>query len=216
MSEDVGLVFGGYRSHHCCGADGLQQLCGYRQLLPCVLGSALLLRLGRGCVRGFFWGLVRVFTVAVAIFKSLTRTIAPARNSWRICCELGTVTQSTSHVAGIAGKSHLHGIVYFCPPPGTSSLPFWATSPYGNCSDLSEVKLMIEGWKVLASIGRWNFPSEYFFKNGRYFRLSFQVHLECEVVHHTAWLKRHRHRLGVPMVSCAHECGQDHLLQGNA
>ena len=66
--------------------------------------------------------------------------------------------------------------VYFCPPAGTSPMPYWGSSPYGSCSDSNEYSLMtVEsndpasistikgmGFKTIASIGGWNFPSHYF------------------------------------------------------
>lgn len=57
-------------------------------------------------------------------------------------------------------------------------MPYWASYPYGSCSDSNEFSLMTvekndpqsiqtlvsQGPKVIASIGGWNFPSEYFSK----------------------------------------------------
>jgi len=70
------------------------------------------------------------------------------------------------------------GFVYFCPPAGTSPMPYWASAPYGSCSDATEYQLMTvesndpasiktlasQGPKVIASIGGWNFPSSFFSK----------------------------------------------------
>lgn len=71
--------------------------------------------------------------------------------------------------------------VYFCPPPGTNPMPYWAVAPYGSCTDETAYQLMsvdpsdgpalqtLNGFKasngdlrVLISIGGWNFPSAYF------------------------------------------------------
>jgi hypothetical protein len=79
-------------------------------------------------------------------------------------------------VEPIAGRTDeiLFSFVYFCPPAGTSPMPYWAVSPYGSCTDDSEFQLMtvesndeaslqtltgFKGTKVIASIGGWNFPS---------------------------------------------------------
>jgi len=83
-------------------------------------------------------------------------------------------------VAPIAGRTdHVYfGFVYFCPPAGTSPMPYWASAPYGSCTDATEYQLMTlesndpqsiqtlvsQGPKVIASIGGWNFPSSYFSK----------------------------------------------------
>lgn len=74
-----------------------------------------------------------------------------------------------------------YAFIYFCPPPGTSPMPYWAVPPYGACTDATAFQLMsvepsdaaflstIVGFKavrpalkVLLSIGGWNFPSAYF------------------------------------------------------
>lgn len=71
--------------------------------------------------------------------------------------------------------------VYFCPPPGTNPMPYWAVAPYGSCSDATAFQLMsvdpsdgpalqaLAGMRasnpnlrVAISIGGWNFPSAYF------------------------------------------------------
>jgi len=81
-------------------------------------------------------------------------------------------------VAGLQGiADHIYfGFVYFCPPSGTTTMPYWGQSPYGSCSDSNEYSLMTleyndpksiatlvkQGFKVMASIGGWNFPSHYF------------------------------------------------------
>jgi GH18 family chitinase len=73
-----------------------------------------------------------------------------------------------------------YAFLYFCPPPGTNPLPYWAQPPYGSCDDSTAFQLMsvepsdkdflatITGYKaqnprlsVLLSIGGWNFPSAY-------------------------------------------------------
>jgi len=78
----------------------------------------------------------------------------------------------------IAGKIDdvLYSFIYFCPPAGTSPMPYWAKAPYGHCDDSTEYQLLsVEpkdnsfipaiknmGPKLLLSIGGWNFPSNYF------------------------------------------------------
>jgi len=87
---------------------------------------------------------------------------------------------TAADVAPIAGKTDFvyFGFVYFCPPAGTSPMPYWGKAPYGSCSDSTEFSLMTlekndpssistlvsQGPKVIASIGGWNFPSSYFSK----------------------------------------------------
>lgn len=87
---------------------------------------------------------------------------------------------TADNVAPIAGRTdHIYfGFVYFCPPAGTSPMPYWAQSPYGSCTDATEYQLMTvesndkksistlvsQGPKVMASIGGWNFPSGFFSK----------------------------------------------------
>lgn len=70
---------------------------------------------------------------------------------------------------------------YFCPPPGTSPMPYWAVAPYGACTDANAFTLMsvepadpsflatLVGFKaqrpslkILIAVGGWNFPSAYF------------------------------------------------------
>jgi len=70
---------------------------------------------------------------------------------------------------------------YFCPPPGTSPMPYWAIPPYGNCTSETAYQLLsvepmdfqyipqLVGFKslnpklkVFLSIGGWNFPSHFF------------------------------------------------------
>ena len=72
-------------------------------------------------------------------------------------------------------------VQYFCPPPGTSPMPYWAVAPYGTCTDETAFTIMsvepadpqylatLVGFKaqrpslkVLISVGGWNFPSAYF------------------------------------------------------
>lgn len=84
----------------------------------------------------------------------------------------------TAHdVEGLRGiVDHIYySFVYFCPPAG-STMPYWGMAPYGSCSDSNEYSLMTlehndpssikslarDGFKVIASIGGWNFPSHYF------------------------------------------------------
>ena len=80
--------------------------------------------------------------------------------------------------------SHLQEInyafLYFCPPPGTNPLPYWAQPPFGSCTDATAFQLMsvepsdaaflktITGYRaqnpglsVMLSIGGWNFFSSY-------------------------------------------------------
>jgi chitinase len=87
-------------------------------------------------------------------------------------------THLADNLAGISPRTDeiLFGFVYFCPPSGTSPMPYWASSPFGDCTDDSEFQLMTvesndpasmatlvgQGAKVMASIGGWNFPSSYF------------------------------------------------------
>jgi len=85
-------------------------------------------------------------------------------------------------VGPIAGRvdNIMHSFSYFCPPAGTSPMPYWASAPYGSCSDATEYQLMsvdksdgpavstFNGFKskglkkVIMSVGGWNFPSHYF------------------------------------------------------
>ena len=72
-------------------------------------------------------------------------------------------------------------VYYFCPPPGTAPMPYWAVAPYGSCTDATAFTLMsVEpadpaylatlvsfkaqrpSLKVIISVGGWNFPSAYF------------------------------------------------------
>lgn len=72
-------------------------------------------------------------------------------------------------------------VYYFCPPPGTTPMPYWAVAPYGACTDATAFQLMsvepadpqyiatLVGYKaqrpslrVLLSVGGYNFPSAYF------------------------------------------------------
>ena len=74
-----------------------------------------------------------------------------------------------------------YAFLYFCPPPGTSPMPYWSIAPYGSCTDATAFQLMsvepadqanlatLAGYKqqnpnmkILLSVGGWNFPSEYF------------------------------------------------------
>jgi len=84
---------------------------------------------------------------------------------------------TASDVGGLKGiAEHIYyGFVYFCPPAGVT-MPYWGKAPYGSCSDSTEYHLMTlesndpasiktmtgDGFKVIASIGGWNFPSHYF------------------------------------------------------
>jgi len=94
----------------------------------------------------------------------------------------GVYKHEAEDVGPIAGKiDHLmHSFSYFCPPAGTSPMPYWAMAPYGSCTDATEYQLMsvdksdgpamstFNGFKskglkkVLMSVGGWNFPSHYF------------------------------------------------------
>jgi len=89
----------------------------------------------------------------------------------------GDYKHTARDVAPLQGiADHIYfGFVYFCPPAG-SDMPYWGKSPYGSCSDGNEYSLMTlehndpasistfvrQGFKVIASIGGWNFPSHYF------------------------------------------------------
>jgi len=87
---------------------------------------------------------------------------------------------TAADVAPIAPRTDYvyFGFAYFCPPAGTSPMPYWASAPYGDCSDSNEFSLMTvekndpqsiatlvsQGPKVIISLGGWNFPSSYFSK----------------------------------------------------
>jgi len=87
---------------------------------------------------------------------------------------------TAADVAPIAPRTDLvyFGFAYFCPPAGTSPMPYWASAPYGSCADSNEFSLMTvekndpqsiatlvsQGPKVIISLGGWNFPSSYFSK----------------------------------------------------
>jgi len=51
---------------------------------------------------------------------------------------------TAADVAPIAPRTDLvyFGFAYFCPPAGTSPMPYWASAPYGSCSDSNEFSLM--------------------------------------------------------------------------
>jgi len=86
---------------------------------------------------------------------------------------------TAADVAGLKGVAdHIYySFLYFCPPAG-STMPYWGQAPYGSCSDSTEYNLMTlesndpasirtlvsTGFKVIASVGGWNFPSHYFSK----------------------------------------------------
>ena len=74
-----------------------------------------------------------------------------------------------------------YAFLYFCPPPGTSPMPYWAQPPYGSCSDATAFQLMSvdpkdavyipqivamkatnPDLKVMLSVGGWNFPAAFF------------------------------------------------------
>jgi chitinase len=95
----------------------------------------------------------------------------------------GIYKHEASDVAPVAGRIDyiMHSFTYFCPPAGTSPMPYWGKAPYGSCSDATEYELMsvdpsdsgaartFEGFKatnsrlrVLFSVGGWNFPSHFF------------------------------------------------------
>jgi len=92
----------------------------------------------------------------------------------------GQYKYTADKVQPIAGKLDdiLYSFIYFCPPAGTSPMPYWAKAPYGHCDDSTEYQLLsVEpkdnnfiptlkgmGPKLLLSIGGWNFPSNYFSK----------------------------------------------------
>jgi len=84
-------------------------------------------------------------------------------------------------LANIAGRTDtiMYSFLYFCPPSGTTPMPYWAVAPFGSCTDDTEYQLItveskdeafIESMmsyqsnttKIVASIGGWNFPSYYF------------------------------------------------------
>jgi chitinase len=94
----------------------------------------------------------------------------------------GVYKHEAVDVGPIAGRiDHImHSFSYFCPPAGTSPMPYWAMAPYGSCTDATEYQLMsvdksdgpamstFNGFKskglkkVIMSVGGWNFPSHYF------------------------------------------------------
>jgi len=92
----------------------------------------------------------------------------------------GTYKYTADKVQPIASKIDdiLYSFIYFCPPAGTSPMPYWAKAPYGHCDDSTEYQLLsVEpkdtsfipalkrmGPKILLSVGGWNFPSAYFSK----------------------------------------------------
>jgi len=89
-------------------------------------------------------------------------------------------TWSPSDYSGIASRTDvaLYSFIYFCPPAGTSPMPYWASYPYGQCGNYNEYELLsvdpidatgiktigAMGPKVVLSVGGWNFPSAYFSK----------------------------------------------------
>lgn len=94
----------------------------------------------------------------------------------------GDFSYTADKLAPIANKlgNLNYAFMYFCPPPGTDPMPYWALPPYGSCSDATAFQLMsvephdagflqtINGYKatnanlkVYLSIGGWNFPSAY-------------------------------------------------------
>lgn len=97
----------------------------------------------------------------------------------------GTYKHTSADLSPIAGRvdSFQYSFAYFCPPAGTSPMPYWASAPYGSCTDANEYSLLsveptddqqvqtMLGYKqsnpdlkVLISVGGWNFPSSYFSK----------------------------------------------------
>ena len=94
------------------------------------------------------------------------------------------MSYEASDLANIAGKLNaiMYSFLYFCPPPGTSPMPYWAQPPYGSCTDATAFQIMsveprdasffasIKGFQeqnpslksFILSIGGWNFPSSYF------------------------------------------------------
>ena len=104
--------------------------------------------------------------------------------NWAVYHE-GGFSYTADDLAAVAPKlgAVMYAFLYFCPPPGTSPLPYWAQPPYGSCTDATAFEIMsVEprdaaflatlatykaanpGLKVLLSVGGWNFPSEYFSK----------------------------------------------------
>jgi len=92
-------------------------------------------------------------------------------------------THTPTMLSPIAGSTNhfYYGFAYFCPPAGTSPMPYWATAPFGSCTDATEFSLMTvepkdkefisqmsafkaqkPSLKVILSIGGWNFPSSFF------------------------------------------------------
>ena len=49
-------------------------------------------------------------------------------------------TWSVSNLAPIANRLDvvMFSFIYFCPPAGTSPMPYWASAPYGSCTDASQ------------------------------------------------------------------------------
>jgi chitinase len=95
----------------------------------------------------------------------------------------GVYKHEATDVQPIAGRVDrlMHSFAYFCPPAGTSPMPYWAMAPYGSCTDATEYEIMSvdtsdagairtfngfkaqnPGLKVTFSVGGWNFPSHYF------------------------------------------------------
>jgi len=92
----------------------------------------------------------------------------------------GQYKYTADKLSPIAGKVDdiLYSFIYFCPPAGTSPMPYWAKAPYGHCDDSTEYQfLSVEPKdntfmpaiarmhpKLIISVGGWNFPSAYFSK----------------------------------------------------
>jgi GH18 family chitinase len=53
-------------------------------------------------------------------------------------------TYTVDQLAPVAGKLQevSYSFLYFCPPPNTSPMPYWAVAPYGNCDNTNAWQLL--------------------------------------------------------------------------
>jgi len=127
---------------------------------------------------------MKLFAIAAVAASASATTLSAYFANWAQY-HSGQYKHTTADVAPIASRvnTFAYSFAYFCPPAGTSPMPYWASAPYGSCTDSTEFQLMnVEqtdaqqistmlgykaqnpGLKVLASVGGWNFPSSYFSK----------------------------------------------------